>query len=82
MKKLQLDLNQLAVESFQTAAPPRADGTVRANEDSVFITCQADCTMRICPTADSCDPAESCIDSCGESCNCPTLDGGWTCGLC
>jgi len=81
MKKLQLDLHQLAVESFPTATAERAAGTVRAHDATEFLTC-AGCTARLCPTDGSCDLAESCIDSCGDSCNCPTLDGGWTCGLC
>ena len=80
MKKLQLDLDQLAVESFQTAAPARADGTVRAHGVSEVLTECPGCTLRICPTGESCDAAESCIDSCGDSCNCPTF-GGDTCGL-
>lgn len=74
MRKLQLDLDQLSVDSFDTVAPVEKKGTVFGEQ----CTCQTACTCPGCPTCDHtyCDqdtcPATcpySCDDmSCGGSC--------------
>ena len=44
MKKLSLDLNQLAVESFETDSDEQSPrGTVRANGDCVTYSCEGTC---------------------------------------
>jgi hypothetical protein len=74
MKKLNLDLDQLVVESFSTAAARRAGGTVRGNDLS-----DTTCYQRICdcPTGFTCltDCNQySCAGTCGDSCDniCPS----------
>ena len=86
MKKLALNLDQLAVESFATDAAERPAGTVRGNgiseEHTICITNCGTCT--ICPGCYSdggtCDLGGSCANTCQESCNCPTF-AGETCEL-
>lgn len=59
MSKLKLDLDDLAVESFDTAREEQKQrGTVRANEATEWNTCQG-------PT---CDPGNTCWDSCDGVC--------------
>lgn len=66
MRKLRLDVDGLAVESFATAAEPRGAGTVRGAEATEVcsagpVTCH--------PTYDPCD---TCATSCagGPWCDC------------
>jgi hypothetical protein len=60
MKKLMLVLEALKVESFATAAPPRAAGTVRAHGDTSEWDCEGDG-----------DSKETCLcsDLCTRTCN-------------
>ena len=81
MKKLRLDLDDLAVESFDTTQAQREKGTVFGEQ----CTCQTACTCPGCPTCyDSCNG--TCGDTCAASCNgtCDYSCGGtcyeWTCG--
>ena len=80
MKKMRLELEELAVESFETAGMPAERGTVQGQE--ITARCSdflAECTERTCGgyTCDgpSC-PALSC-DACG-SYYCATAD--YSCG--
>lgn len=62
--KLKLNLDHLAVESFDTSAPPARKGTVYGEQ----CTCYTACTCPGCPT---CDPTcgASCNGTCDASCN-------------
>ena len=87
--KLKLRLDDLRIDSFDTAAPQRVKGTVFGEQ----CTCWTNCTCPGCPTCDAscngtcnascngtCDA--SCNGTCGASCNgsCgATCD--WTCGF-
>lgn len=67
MRKLTLNLDQLAVDSFNTVAERRSEGTVFGEQ----CTCYTNCTCPGCPTCDvSCDGTcgDTCGDSCGGSC--------------
>ena len=79
MKKLKLQVEDLAVESFTTAAAPEPRGTVRAHATEFGQTCDP---------APSCGP-ETCggafcirhtdnIDICGGSVGCPPGSAGCT----
>ena len=58
MKKLSLNLNDLAVDSFQTADDDAAlRGTVNANEATPAIVCNATATIKTQPTCCPCTPA-------------------------
>jgi hypothetical protein len=65
MRKLKLDLEDLAVESFATTPEAhRVGGTVFGQQ----CTCYTQCTCPGCPTCDaSCNG--SCINTCAASCN-------------
>jgi hypothetical protein len=67
MRKLKLDLDQLAVDSFDTQTPPEREGTVFGEQ----CTCYT-CT---CPGCPSCGATcgMTCNTTCGESCgtDCP-----------
>ena len=72
MKKLSLRLDDLSVESFETADPAPARGTVRAYGDSY------DCSYGS-PDYTAC--RASCAYACGESEECtPACPGGGTGG--
>lgn len=72
MKKLNLHLDELSVESFETAAPDPARGTVRAHGDS------SDCSYGS-PGYTAC--RLSCAYDCGESNECtPACPNGGTGG--
>jgi hypothetical protein len=74
MNKLKLQLDDLAVESFDTAAAERENGTVFGEECS----CYSNCT---CPGFDTCDETE-CVGTCGACCTvCFETCGGATCDL-
>ena len=77
--KIRLNLEALAVDSFDTTAPAHARGTVFAEQ----CTCPTNCTCPGCPTCDdtcpatcpwTCDDA-SCVDSCNGTCYGHTCEG-------
>jgi hypothetical protein len=89
MKKMKLDLNELAVDSFDTVATVKPKGTVFGEQ----CTCYTNCTCPGCPTcAASCNGTcdeNTCDASCAATCdscyftqcvntcyNCPTVSGG------
>jgi hypothetical protein len=83
MNKIKLHLEGLAVESFDTTAAARADGTVYGEQ----CTCYTACTCPGCPTCDATCPY-SCDDwSCGGEATCAghtcdgTCHGDDTCGF-
>jgi hypothetical protein len=65
MKKLSLDLDQLVVDSFDTAAKAEEKGTVFGEQ----CTCYTNCTCPGCPTCDhtQCDQ-NTCQHTCDFSC--------------
>jgi hypothetical protein len=72
--KLKLQLEDLAVDSFDTTAAEKPRGTVFGEQ----CTCYTQCTCPGCPTCDgtcpntcayTCDDA-SCAATCGGTCNC------------
>jgi hypothetical protein len=66
MGKLTLDLDQLTVDSFDTAAPAAKKGTVFGEQECTCPTaCQTACTCPGCPT---CDYSECGPQSCGGTC--------------
>jgi hypothetical protein len=69
--KLRLNLDQLTVDSFDTATEPAVKGTVFGEQ----CTCYTNCT---CPGCYTCDHTycnqDTCQVSCEGSCE------GWTCG--
>ena len=69
MKKMKLNLEALAIESFDTTHPPAKRGTVFGDQ----CTCPTNCTCPGCPTCDG-----TCPQTCGDSCN-GTCGGQWTC---
>jgi hypothetical protein len=73
MKKLKLDLEDLAVESFATTPEPRAEGGTVFGQQ---CTCYTQCTCPGCPTCDA-----SCNGTCGGTCGgtCDASCNG-TCG--
>ena len=80
--KLKLDLNELAVESFDTSETAERNGTVFGEQ----CTCWTNCTCPGCPSCDGCPGTEhtacnqaSCAGTCGASCN-GTCAGQNTCG--
>lgn len=58
MKKLQLDLDTLAVETFEPLKTVKEEGTVRGYQVSYWnpSQCRSYCTFERCCTADSFDP--------------------------
>ena len=65
MKKLRLDLDTLAVNTFETAkAPEKSRGTVRGH----FTTA---CTDQFACTWPNCGGGSMAIDSCGATCGGP-----------
>ncbi|HET7229381.1 MAG TPA: hypothetical protein VFJ16_05230 [Longimicrobium sp.] len=82
MKKLDLSVDQLQVESFETAEAPPLKGTVRGQELSVYnnISCYASCIETGCNTCDNsldyCTCADCpvhtdfCPDTRGTTCRC------------
>lgn len=66
MKKMRLEIDELAVESFPTAvAPDMSRGTVKGNDATLALTCPATCA------------GATCVTSCGgggggvQHCTCP-----------
>lgn len=66
MPKLKLDLDQLTVDSFDTADGRKREGTVFGEQ----CTCHTNCTCPGCPTCDAtCDTCDAtCEASCTASC--------------
>ena len=60
MAKLRLNLDQLTVDSFDTAQPAQKKGTVFGEQ----CTCYTNCTCPGCPTCDA-----SCNGTCGGTCD-------------
>jgi hypothetical protein len=94
MKKLSLDLEQLAVESFATDAGRKPYGTVRGHVNSNTTCFQIICD---CPTGGTCDTDcgqvtcgadcgsgnPSCADTCFCSNTCPANTCAYSCeGTC
>ncbi len=79
MKKLRLELDQLAVESFDTSVIAARKGTVVAEEQ---CTCPSACHTYCdtCPGCPTCDESGCNEASCGGSCYpCESVDY-YTCG--
>jgi len=66
MKKLQLDLTALRVESFMTDAPARGAGTVRAHQETNRGSCFSDSCFPtdFCNTATCASMNASCAGTC------------------
>ena len=77
MKKLALNLDELAVESFETSRNLLLRGTVRGASESteVQIICTCDSDDGTCD--DSCNPG-----GCGSGNSCNGTCAGDTCGFC
>jgi hypothetical protein len=64
MRKLKLDVNELAVEAFDTAATPPMRGTVEANQQYTYYCASEECTNEngtscnwsLCYTCYTCPP--------------------------
>jgi hypothetical protein len=66
MKKMRLEIDELAVESFPMAVDPASTvGTVKGNDATIGLTCPATCA------------GPTCVTSCGgggggvQHCTCP-----------
>jgi hypothetical protein len=71
MKKLSLDLDQLTVDSFDTAAAAKEKGTVFGEQCTCYTHCDT------CPGCPTCDNTR-----CGQhTCDCSnhTCEGWYTC---
>lgn len=90
--KMKLQLEELAVESFDTTPAERGKGTVFAQQE---CTCPTACSCPGCLTCDGTCPADpSCADTCWNTCDdyscagtcglsqCHTRCGGITCPRC
>lgn len=75
MKKLTLQLDQLAVESFATAATPAPRGTVQAHGTVFDATCGPEntCGPQTCLDVYC---VKDTFDPCGGSAGCPPCSGG------
>ncbi len=81
MKKLKLNLESLAVEAFETAAPVERRGTVEGYYDTSPESCDYRCEsmdVTACTDQNTCAPScyGTCYYSCYGTCNGPT------CGAC
>lgn len=83
MKKLRLEIDELAVESFEVAKAPGEKGTVRGEQQT--FTCQPEtcidytCVGNGCPTFDpTCDQYVSCMNTC-QTCNAVVNTCQFTC---
>lgn len=66
MRKITLELDSLAVESFDTTSPARGAGTVVAyHSEACTQTCDASCfnSACTCPGVNTCD-VQSCLGTC------------------
>ena len=73
MKKLALSVEQLRVESFETAEPLPLTGTVRGQEVSVYnnISCFVSCIETGCDTCDNSLDYCTCADCSVRTDLCP-----------
>jgi hypothetical protein len=83
MKKLSLDLDRIAVESFETVDVPARHGTVRGFDltDSTCVdfncacdthqTCETNCTCDLSCGCDSADFQSCNVTHCMYTCACP-----------
>jgi hypothetical protein len=72
MRKIKLQLESLAVESFQTLAAEQAAGTVVGQQRGTNVSCPASCinSACTCPGITDCGGA-TCEGSCaGYTCSC------------
>ena len=76
MAKLKLNLDQLAVDSFNTEVPEKTSGTVFGEQ----CTCYTNCTCPGCPTCDNTCP-NTCDASCNGSCVSCNNTCDYTCGF-
>lgn len=71
--KMKLQLDELAVETFDTTPLERGKGTVLGHQQ---CTCVTVCTCPGCPTCEGTCPGEaSCDDTCWNTCD------DWTCAV-
>lgn len=73
MKKLKLELDELRVESFETARTHERRGTVQAHSGG-YQTCDAGCGPTFLPEASCYDTGCPQEGSVGLSCACVTMD--------
>ncbi len=73
MRKLKLDLEELAVESFATTPESRGEGGTVFGQN--HCTCYTQCTCPGCPTCDA-----SCNGTCGGTCATCAASCNGTCG--
>ena len=80
MKKLRLSLDELAVESFSPAPPPRLRGTARAHADTElpYTQCYDTCDFQVC--GGTLDTACGCQFTNVVSCYTDCTDDDYTCG--
>jgi hypothetical protein len=73
--KLKLDLDDLAVDTFDTTRGEKSRGTVFGEQ----CTCWTYCGQNTCPGCPTCDAScnGTCYASCNGTCNCGTNN---TCG--
>jgi hypothetical protein len=71
MHKLNLVLDDLRVESFDTTAPVRENGTVFGEQ----CTCYTQCTCPGCPTCNNITCPNTCAYTCDDN-TCPYTCGG------
>jgi hypothetical protein len=90
--KLTLNLEDLAVDTFDTTLRPKDRGTVFGEQ----CTCWTQCGQNTCPGCPTCDAScnGTCYASCNGTCNCPSgntcdwscqatdCNYGYTCGNC
>jgi hypothetical protein len=74
MKKLKLDLDALAVDSFHPEAPVDAEGTVHGEQ--LGVTAWLSCGRLTCGGATICGG----IQTCGQTCQLLTCGGPTVCG--
>jgi hypothetical protein len=74
MRKLKLHVDQLCVESFQTADADRPLGTVMGNNDSIVdpgcVTYETACPDPTCHANTQCCSGYTCAYTCGSTCGC------------
>jgi hypothetical protein len=71
--KLKLNLDQLAVDSFDTCVPAKEKGTVFGEQCTCpGVTCAATCPATCAYTCDdaTCPQCPTCNQSCNGSCDC------------
>lgn len=79
MKKLRMDLDELAVESFATAEDGRNNGTVRAFDSTVEMTNCMDCTNEAWCADGGITQANTCNCTIYGTCHGGTCDNARTC---